>query len=295
MSRAALVAASPPSPPREAIEARELAIPATDGYPLAATHVRGGDGASARSLVVVAGAIGVPRGFYAPFARALAARGHDVLTFDYRGIGGSRAGSLRAFPATLRHWGERDLEGVLVHARSAHARTTVDLVGHSVGGQLAALAPGLAGVRRLVGVASQLADLRRWPMPDRLRVEALMRVVLPALVHSLGYLPRWLGFGEDLPGGVALEWKRWCTTPGYYEPYLRADELDRIVRFAGPLLAVGIDRDPFAPAATVDAWRSMFASAAVTRVQLPARTGHFGFFRPASAARWRDVADFLAA
>ena len=62
-------------------------IEAGDGWPLAATLFRPDD---ARMAVLVSAGTGFPRGFYGRFARWMAERGAVVLTYDYRGIGGSR-------------------------------------------------------------------------------------------------------------------------------------------------------------------------------------------------------------
>jgi predicted alpha/beta hydrolase len=40
--------------------------------------------------------------------------------------------------------------------------------------------------------------------------------LIPAASALFGFLPmRALTGGEDLPGGVALEWARWCRHPRY--------------------------------------------------------------------------------
>ena len=53
--------------------------------PLAARHF---PVAEPTARLVVAGATGVPQGFYANFAAYANSRGYDVVTFDYRGVGG---------------------------------------------------------------------------------------------------------------------------------------------------------------------------------------------------------------
>ena len=48
-----------------------------------------------RSVVVVAGAMGVPQSCYEKFARFLCEQGHSVITFDYFGMGESLQTPLR--------------------------------------------------------------------------------------------------------------------------------------------------------------------------------------------------------
>ncbi len=70
-----------------------LRVEARDGFPLAADLFL--PDAAPTAAVLIAPAMGVPRGYYAAFAGHLAREGLAALTLDYRGIGGSRAGALR--------------------------------------------------------------------------------------------------------------------------------------------------------------------------------------------------------
>ncbi|MEL6548507.1 MAG: alpha/beta hydrolase, partial [Myxococcota bacterium] len=82
----------------------DLEVPARDGYPLSATWLTGG-----RRVVVINSATAVPRRFYRHFAEHLRDAGYSVLTYDYRGIGGSRPKTLRGFPARMRDWALQDM------------------------------------------------------------------------------------------------------------------------------------------------------------------------------------------
>ena len=81
---------------------------AADGYSLAATLRRPAAGQE-KGFVLVASATAVPRQYYARFAGHLAARGFGVMTFDYRGVGGSRPSSLRGFACRMRDWAALDI------------------------------------------------------------------------------------------------------------------------------------------------------------------------------------------
>lgn len=91
----------------------------------------------------------------------------------------------------------------------------VAVVGHSVGGQLVGLLPDASRISALVTIGAQSGDWRLWPLPTRLAMAVLWYGLVPGVTHAVGYLPGSLGIGEDLPAGVALEWARWCRTPGY--------------------------------------------------------------------------------
>ena len=73
-------------------------------------------GQPARAVAVVNAATGVPQRFYRHFAQWLAQRGYAVLTYDYRGIGESRQGPLRAESARMRDWALLDMPAALAEA-----------------------------------------------------------------------------------------------------------------------------------------------------------------------------------
>src|ERR1700750_755373 len=96
--------------------ADDITLPAADGYSLAATLFlpRG----AKRHAVLISSATAVPRKIYRGFAGYLAQRGCIVLTYDYRGIGGSRQRavegynrpkSLKGFKATMADWAALDV------------------------------------------------------------------------------------------------------------------------------------------------------------------------------------------
>lgn len=304
--------------PHEGQRPDEALIPARDGALLAASVFRstltvdsargtsaaghGDASASFSNAIVIAPATGVKRKYYAAFARYLARQGYDVVTFDYRGIGGSRAASEAP---RMTEWGELDLAGVVDWAAEHLDRRThdaasmraVSVVGHSVGGQLVGLLPNVERVERIVTIGSQSGDYRLWPMPSRLGMALVMHAVIPAVTHTIGYFPGKLGTGEDLPAGVALEWARWCRTPGYFTGGDGPARPARFARVTAPLLAFGFDDDHYAPRAAVDALLALYENADVVRRQLPAgkrRIGHFGFFRRRfETSLWPEVAAFL--
>src|ERR1700709_998747 len=89
----------------------DITFPATDGYLLGATLFlpRG----AKRHAVLINSAAAVPRRIYRGFAGYLARRGCAVLTYDYRGTGGSRQKamvgynqptSLGGFKASMSDW-----------------------------------------------------------------------------------------------------------------------------------------------------------------------------------------------
>lgn len=278
--------------PARSRRVRDVTIEAPDGFTLGARVFE--PSGVPRSLVVIAPATAVPQSFYRAFAARVAERGHVALTFDYRGIGESRHGSLRRFDARMRDWGAKDLDGVLAWAARERPDLPRALVGHSAGGQIPCLTPRSAELAALVLVAAQSGWWKHWSGASRARRAIEFHALLPGFALALGFVPGWTGIGEDLPGGVAREWTRWCRHPDYI---LRDETEDRRTRFAAiraPVLSISIEDDAFAPRAAVDALAALYTGARVERRHVDAPgVGHFGFFRSRHAALWEPALAWL--
>lgn len=287
----------PPSIPADA-PAQSLELRAADGTPLAATLFEA-DGPSTRALVI-AGGTGIRRRFYGALARWLCAGGWTVLTFDYRGIGDSVRGGVRASRARMADWGRQDLEAALAWLHAAQPAGRRALVAHSAGGQLLGLAPSARQLDCAAFVASQSGSWRLWPAPSRWAAAALWHAV-PVVTRVAGYFPSALfGLGEPLPRGVAEEWARWCRHPDYLFGCLDAAELGGYGALTLPLRAYSFPDDPIAPPRAAAAILDRYPAARATHLVVDAaslqrrRLGHFGFFRPAvGGALWPDLLRFL--
>jgi len=268
-------------------------IAAADGVRLGATLFGSGDDA-----VLVMPATGVPQQYYAKFAAYLGEAGFTVLTFDYRGIGRSRQGDLRACTARMRDWALLDGAAALAFLREKQRR--ISLVGHSFGGQALGLLPQPESIAAALIVGSQSGYWKNWSALGRLWMWPVTHVGLPLVTRLRGYFPASrLGFGEDLPRGVAIEWARWCRNPRYLVGDLGV-EAD-YARFCAPLRAYAVADDPFAPERAVRALGALYPNARwetrkVTPRELGVKSiGHFGFFRERFRdTLWRDACEWLA-
>ena len=133
----------------------DITFPAMDGYLLGATLFlpRG----AKRHAVLINSATAVPRKIYRGFAAYLAARGCAVLTYDYRGTGGSRLKSLIGldqpkslvgFKASMSDWAALDVTAAVAWMRERYHNLPISYVGHSFGGQALGLLPNNAEVSR---------------------------------------------------------------------------------------------------------------------------------------------------
>ena len=282
---------------------RELTFPAKDGYPLAATVYEANPYEAGSDHVVILGsATAVPRQFYRRFATFLAERGMTVLTFDYRGIGGSAPKQIKGFGAQMRDWGRFDLAGAIAWAREHLSPARLGYAAHSVGGQIMGLAEGNEHFDRIALVSSQSGDVRLYST-QHLFLQTFWRLGVPLLDKTLGYVPmKALKMGENLPGGIASEWARWARTPGYLmqDPSLDTRQYAEVT---APIRAYHITDDAWAPRPAIEQLLTFYSNAEDQQIVTvdPDQTGgapikHFGMFRERLAdTLWQDVATWLRA
>ena len=287
--------------PQRWARSRDVRITAADGFSIGATTYAPERAPS--GVVIINAATGVRRRYYDSFALHLASSGFAVVTYDYRGIGGSRPRTLRGFVASMREWGEVDQPAVVAYAAAWQPDVPLLLVGHSVGGQIFGLLRDPSPVSRVLMVAAQHNYWGLWGHRERWVLCALWTLIMPATSHALGYFPsRTVGLGEDLPKGVALDWAAWCRAPGALVEAIGGDAAQRFAQYRGPILALSFDDDhTFAPRRAVDALLPFYSNARVEHRHITARSlglakvEHFGFFREAAAEHgWPIALNWLA-
>ncbi|WP_411888294.1 alpha/beta fold hydrolase [Hydrocarboniphaga effusa] len=251
-----------------------------------------------QAAVLICGATGVRQRFYANFATWLASQGYAVLTFDYRGIGDSLHNAHpRQSRARKQHWGEYDMPAALDALAQRHPGVPLLLIGHSVGGQLVGLMPNHDRLDGVVQVASSSGYVGGIRMPTRWAARLLLALYVPATVRLLRYTPaKRIGWGEDLPAGVARQWARWCLRPGYvlngFEHEVQHHYYDE---FRAPIVSIAASDDPIATRRNVDDLLRLFTQAPQQRLCLEPnefglqRIGHVDWFRPALSRLWPEM------
>ena len=276
-----------------------VAIAAADGHPLAA-H-RYDPPAEARGSVVIAPAMAISQGFYAGFAKWLAARGYVVWTFDYRGTGESLRGSRRGAPGTLDEWCLKDYESALQAAHALQPHRPLFALGHSFGGQCAPLLPSRRLLRGLVNIAVGSGAMRHNTPSIRRQAPLLWYVLVPLMCPLFGYFPgARIGVIGDLPTGAVRQWRRWCLDRDYL---LGAQPQARQAYASAEYEVLGLTfpDDELLLEAGSKMLHSAYCRPVDYRLVQPSdvglqRIGHFGFFRPASeGALWPLVAEWLEA
>jgi predicted alpha/beta hydrolase len=287
----------------------DISLPAADGYLLGATLFlpRG----AKRHAVLINSATAVPRKIYRGFAGYLARRGCAVLTYDYRGTGGSRqkpAGghtqpkSLAGFKASMSDWAALDVTAAVAWMRERYRSLPLNYVGHSFGGQALGLLANNNEVSRALLIAAQAGYWKLMASPERYRVYVMLNLVGTPLTRLMGYAPGWSGLGLDLPKGVFQQWVGWVMSERYLfdDPALKA--LPNFSRFEGAMCALCFSDDPWATKPAVELLCSGFTSASPEILTVaPAdvgatKIGHFGFFRPEHRdTLWRGAAEWIQA
>jgi predicted alpha/beta hydrolase len=126
--------------------------------------------------------------------------------------------------------------------------------------------------------------------------------VVPLSIQVLGYVPaEKLGWGADLPAGVAQQWVRWCSRPGYvangFGKEISQHWYDELIM---PALWLYAEDDPIVTPANVDNFLRVCPALDPERKSLrPAdyglsRIGHMGLFRRQGSSLWPIVAEWLA-
>jgi predicted alpha/beta hydrolase len=287
--------------------ADDITIPATDSYSLAATLFlpRG----AKRHAVLISSATATPRKIYRGFAGYLAHRGCAVLTFDYRGVGGSRQRavkghnrpkSLAGFKVDMADWARLDITAAVAWMRERYHDLPLSYVGHSFGGQTLGLLANNSEVSRALLVAAQAGYWKLMTSPERYRVYGMLNFIGTPLTRLLGYAPGWAGIGMDLPKGVFLQWAKWVNSPRYLFDDNSLVGLANFEKYTHPMRALCFSDDPWATLPAVELLCSHYSATKPEIITIApadlgvARIGHFGFFRPEHRdTLWRGAAEWL--
>jgi predicted alpha/beta hydrolase len=194
-------------------------------------------------------AMGVGARHYDLLARALAAHGVAVALHEWRGLGSSdRRASRRA------NWGYRtllgdDLPASLAALREAVPGVPLHVGGHSLGGQLSCLLAATvseppAGVVLVGSGAPYWRRFKPWV--------GLVYLAAPLLALLAGRFPgRRIGFGGNEARGVIGDWSGSGRTGRYKARGLQVDLEAALRRQRSPVLALRLQDDWLAPAASL--------------------------------------------
>lgn len=246
------------------------------------------------AVAVLHPATGVPARYYRPFAQWLAGRGIAVLTYDYRDFGASATGAVSGSNATMAQWGLGDQPAAQRFAERMFQGVPLWVIGHSIGGVMAPFHPGAARIERLIAVAAGPVHTSDLSLKWKAFSGYFWWGPAALAARTMGYLPgRALGLGPDLPVGVYRQWRRWCTTPGFYLCDVgRTLPVPDWRAFRGELRAVAVADDGMVPPHVV--WRLMQSYPEARHVQHTLRPidvpiGHIAPFAERNRRLWPEI------
>lgn len=266
---------------------REIRLVARDGLSLAATLYEPTKRTGLERplcLVIINAEAGIRRSHYQPFAEHMAGRGCAVLTYDYRGIGGSLSGDVRAADNGAVSWGRDDFDGALTWAGQYISSLPVFVIAHGLGGQIVGLSDDPNRANEYLFIASGLDHWRHWPRSERMRRSWRYGGKLSMLVRTFGYLPAGtLANDEALPARVARDIGRWARHP---RGAAGVEKTSGFAAFNKPITAYSFTDDEFTSPLAAEGLLACYPNSRSVHIPLtPFKAGledigHRGFFDP---------------
>jgi len=192
-----------------------LTITCADSYSLSARFYKA-QRSTQKLPVLICPATGIIKGFYHDFAQWLSQNGHDVMVFDFRGIGDSLHGPLKQSDASIQDWGQLDIPAAIQTLLVKTEQEKVILLGHSAGGQLVGIVPNYQKIAQVIAVSSSTGHIKGLNGRTKKMASVMFNLIFPVSNLIKGYgATKFLGMGENLPKKVAKQWAQFCSKPGY--------------------------------------------------------------------------------
>lgn len=241
---------------------------------------------NARSVVIIAGAMGVAQHCYEKFARFLTSQGLTAITFDYFGTGESLRTPVKDCTVQLTEWASEDCQAVIRMAGERYPGLCLQWIGHSVGGQLLGLTPNVNQLDNIVTIACGSGYWRENSPPTRRVAWLLWYFLVPVSLRLTGYFPgKRLNIVGDLPPNVIRQWRRWCLNPEYSVGAEGEAARQQYSGVTAPISTVAFTDDEMMSRRNTESLHGFYSNAPVTyRFISPQdigeqRIGHLGWFR----------------
>lgn len=284
------------------MQPQPVVIVCRDGYSLSG-HFFKTEQANSKLPILLCPATGIVQQFYFKFCTWLSEQGHDVLIFDYRGIGQSLQGNVKHSNARIQDWGQLDIPAALdwltLHSNSPQAV----LLGHSAGGQLTGIMPNYQKVAKVVAIAGSTGHVKGLKGKTKWLAPILFKGYMPLNIKLYGHANnKKIGWGEDLPKGVALQWAHWCSKPGYV-----ANSLGKSItqhyhdEICCPITVIHASDDDIATPANVADLLRLYPNAPTKTIYLQPHEqgvndiGHMNLFRQSHHKLWPLLLQEIAA
>ena len=276
---------------------KEIKINANDGYSLSAIlrePIKKPVG-----FVQINSGTGIPQKFYRHFASYLTRKGYVTVTFDYRGIGQSKPAKLRGFEATNFQWGELDMTAVLNWGINNYPDLEKIVIGHSIGGQLIGTMKNADKIDRTVLIASGTGFWKDMPKSKlKILIPFLWHLYIPFTTAVCGYGgAKKIKQGENLPKGVALQWRNWCINDNYWESDFNSEtNSSSFEKLKGKLKSISFTDDKIISEKANKGLLNYYKNVTLENERISPneiglkQIGHFGFFSKTSEKLWKLIA-----
>ena len=264
---------------------KNIVITTADGYQLSALFAT--PVSKAVRTIVVSAATGIKKEYYINFANYLVQNGFNVLMFDYRGIGGSAPDDLKLLKSPMHEWGTKDMEAALDYLVVERNLKDIIWIGHSAGAQLIGFTRSHRYIKKVISINSVFGYYNDLPSPKKLLVWFLWKFAAPLMIKTRGYgTMRMIGWGEDLPPNMLMQWRSWCLSKTYFRRTIM-DLLgtDKFYDIRMPIHTIRISDDDLANDKTVSKMIDFFPNAVHELHEINVKdftsekVGHVGFFR----------------
>lgn len=265
------------------VDRQDLTLTTDGGHHLS---VRLFPSSNSRSVVIIAGAMGVGQHCYEKFARFLATQGFTAITFDYFGTGASVVTPIKDCPVRLTEWATDDCQALIRFARDRFPDQRLQWIGHSVGGQLLGMTPNVNDLDNIVTIACGSGYWLENAPPTKRIAWLLWYFLAPVSVGLLGYFPgKRLNIVGDLPPNVIRQWRRWCLNREYAVGAEGPAMREQFSAVRVPITTVAFTDDEMMSRRNTESLHNFFTNVPV-RFQFIApedldvkRIGHLGWFR----------------
>lgn len=278
----------------------KLNITCKDGYSLSATFYDS-SAANANLPILISPATGITQGFYRAFAEWLSEQGHQVMVFDYRGIGASLHGPLKQSNASIQDWGQLDIPAAIDALLLKTGKKQVILLGHSAGGQLLGITPNYKKVAKVIAVSGSTGHVKGLKGRTKQLAPVMFHLIFPLSNLFKGYgATKMLGMGENLPKNVAKQWAQFCSRPGYVENAIgKTIFQDFHLEISSPMTVFWSSDDEIATEANVKDLIRLYPNAATKMHELVPQDlghkyiGHMSMFKKSHQNIWSIIAKEL--
>jgi predicted alpha/beta hydrolase len=278
----------------------KITITASDGYQLKALFSTSVSESS--KTIIISSGTGIKKEYYINFAQYLVENDFNVLLFDYRGIGESAPKDLRLSEAYIHDWGLYDMNAALDFVVNEKGLTNVTWVGHSVGSQLIGFLEKQEHLKKVVSICAGSGYWAYFSYPLKITVWILWFIAVPILVKIYGYGSiKMIGWGEDLPKNVLLEWREWCKDKDYCKMFLQKKlQTNKFYDFKVPITSIYLSDDPITNYKTASSLLELYPNSKTELVKLNVKdytnekVGHIGVFRKKfSNTLWTVLLSYL--